>query len=111
MRRSTVLAAALGAALLVTNGLWAYRSVDFGITHSHQQVSLDETRRALAQALAIVDVLVADAGADREALIAAASAAWQAGEPFEKEGYVWVGGLGLRFAGEGRLVEVVSESP
>lgn len=59
-------------------------------------------RQALSQALAIIEVT----GASHDQIVAAANRARSSGEPFEKDGYLWVGRLGLRFTEDGKLEEV-----
>lgn len=107
MRQSTVVISLLAVALVLSNGWWAYRTLDTGITNTYQSASLEDSQQALAQALAVIN---ANAGTkpSREEIIAAAQAAWPAVEPFEKNGYLWVGRLGLRFNEAGRLVEVIA---
>jgi hypothetical protein len=46
--------------------------------------------------------VVAEPGATREPVLEAAGS-----EPFEKDGFVWVGHLGLRFDDDGRPLEAV----
>lgn len=104
MRRSTVTISLLAAALVVSNAWWAYRILDAGITYTYQRASLEESRQALSQALAIIKASGAS-NPSRTRIIAAAQEALPAEEPFEKDGYWWVGRLGLRFNDAGRLVE------
>ena len=107
MRKSSVAISLLAVALVLSNGWWAYRALDAGVTHTYPGASLEEAQQALAQALAVIK---ANAGPNptREQVISAAQAAWPAVEPFEKDGYLWVGRLGLRFNETGRLVEAVA---
>ena len=107
MRRSTIAIAVLATALVASNAGLAYRLLDAGVTHTYQSASLEENQQALSQALAVIKA----AGApdySRQSIVAAAQAAWPGVEPFEKDGYLWVGRLGLRFNAEGRLVEAVT---
>ena len=106
MNRSTIIIVLLTVALIASNALWAYRLLDAGVSHMYQGVSLEENQQALSQALAIIKVM-ASQGASRAESVAAAQKAWPSGEPFEKEGYLWVGRLGLRFNKAGELVEAV----
>lgn len=107
MRKSTVAISLLAVVLVLSNGWWAYRTLDAGITHTYQSASLEESQQALAQALAVIKANAA-ANPSKAEVIAAAQAAWPAVEPFEKDGYLWVGRLGLRFNDAGRLVEAVT---
>jgi hypothetical protein len=107
MRRANLAFSLLAAALLISNAWWAYRSVDTAVTQSYRDAQLEESRQALFQALAIINAAGAgDATKDR--IVDAALTAWPAVEPFEKDGYLWVGRLGLRFNEEGRLVQAVA---
>ncbi|MGZ5801623.1 MAG: hypothetical protein ACXWJZ_13430 [Burkholderiaceae bacterium] len=107
MKRTTVAISLLTIALVVTNAWWAYRLLDAGVSYTYQGVSLEENQQALSQALAIIKVLGTDK-ASREQVIQAAQNAWSSTKPFEKDGYMWVGRLGLRFNEADHLVEAVS---
>jgi len=107
MKRSAIVVAGLSVALVASNAWWAYRSLDFGITYTYQQASLDEASQALSQSLAIIDALARDPHATREQLVEVAAGAWSSGDPFEKDGYVWVGRLGLEFQPDGAFAGAV----
>ncbi len=106
VRKSTIATTLLGIALIASNAWWAYHALDAGVSYTYQGVTLEENRQGLAQALAIINS-TASQGASRAEVIAAAQNAWPSSEPFEKEGYLWVGRLGLRFNDAGQLVEAV----
>lgn len=108
MKRSAIVMTGLSIALVATNAWWAYRSVDFGISYTYQQVSLEKASQALSQSLAIIGALAANPDAPRERLVEVAAGAWSSGEPFEKDGYVWVGRLGLEFGPDGAFVGAVT---
>ena len=105
MKRSVLVIAALAVALIGSNAWWAYRILDAGVSATYREVSLEDHRTALAQLLAIVPAAVRP-GATRAEILEAARRDSKR-EPFEKDGYVWVGRLGLKFDGSGHLVEVV----
>ena len=107
MRRTTIAISLLAITLVVTNAWWTYRLLDAGVSYTYQGASLEENQQALSQALAIIKVLGTN-NASREQIVQAAQAAWPSTEPFEKDGYLWVGRLGLRFDQAGQLVEAVS---
>ncbi|MCK6545618.1 hypothetical protein L6R52_07090 [Myxococcota bacterium] len=90
--------------LVISNLGWAYLLLDAGVSLTHQRDALDEHRDALRQALTLLPI-VAQSGVSRERIVSAARPAGDALEPFEKDGFVWVGRLGLRFSDQGRLVE------
>lgn len=107
MRKTTIAISLLAVALVATNAWWAYRLLDAGVSYTYQGASLEENQQALSQALAVIKVLGTN-NASREKIVQAAQAAWPSTEPFEKDGYLWVGRLGLRFNQAGHLVEAVS---
>ena len=104
MSKSSIVIVLLLVALLASNAFWFYAAIDLGITATYRETVLEEHREALWQTLAMLPHVASDA-AGREAVLAAAA---QGGdEAFEKEGFVWIGRLGLRFDPAGRLIEVV----
>ena len=105
MKHTRLVVGLLALALVVSNAYWLYRVVDAGITLSYRDDSLQDHREALAQALAILPV-VASLEAAPQDVIAVATEASRATRSFEKEGYLWVGQLGLRFDSNGRLEAV-----
>lgn len=107
MRRTTIAISLLAVVLVATNAWWAYRLLDASVSYTYQGASLEESQQALSQSLAIIKALSAN-NASREQIVQAAQAAWPSTEPFEKDGYLWVGRLGLRFNQAGHLIEAVS---
>lgn len=105
MKKSTIAISALAGALVASNVWWAYQLLDVGLSYTYQGVSLEESQQALTQTLAVIEVM-SSGDASRDRIVAAADKAWSSGEPFEKDGYLWVGRLGLRFSDNGGLVEV-----
>jgi len=106
MKRSTVAIVLLGVALIGSNIWWAYGALDAGITYTYQQDSLQKSQEALKQTLAVIKA--SGQGATKEEVLAAAmSNAEGVTEPFEKEGYIWVGSIGLRFSEGGHLQEAM----
>jgi len=105
MMRPALAISALAVALIGSNAWLAYRNLDAGVTATYRQVSLEDHRTALAQVLAILPLAVRP-GATRAEILEAARRDDKT-EPFEKDGYVWVGRVGLKFDGSGHLVDVV----
>jgi hypothetical protein len=105
MKKTTAIISALAFALLASNAYWTYRFIDQGVTLAYQDREYDEAQQALLQARAIIKVQ-ATRNAGRAEIIQAAQKAWSAGEPFEKDGYLWVGRVGLKFDDAGRLVDL-----
>ena len=81
--------------------------MEAGVSYTYQGVSLELSRESLSRALAIIRVPGA-CDASRRQVIKAAQQASPSVAPFEKEGYVWMGELGLRFDASGHLVEVMN---
>ena len=106
MKRSTIAISCLIVALIASNAWAVYKIVDVGVTLHYSNGELKESQEALSQALAIIKVSSAP-GVTRSQIVDAAKKALPDVEPFEKDGYLWVGRLGLRFDPRGRLVEVV----
>ena len=92
--------------LVASNTWWAYQLVGAGVSATYRDQSLQEHRGALAQALAILPVAVRIESTRTEVIEAAQQSAPN-GEPFEKDGYTWIGHIGLRFDQNGRLAELV----
>ena len=107
MSKYGVLIASLGLALVGTNAWWAYRTLDAGITNTYARASHDTTSELLAQTVAVLPV-AASATSTKADVIAAAVVPNDTVGPYEKEGFVWVGQLGLRFSDQGRLVAVAA---
>jgi len=105
LKRSTIVIWVLSLALVVSNLWWFGLLLDAGITATYRDDSFDRHHRALAELLAVVPA-AADPAATRESVLSAARDAAGDDDPFEKEGFVWVGQLGYRFDDDGRLVEV-----
>jgi len=96
-------------ALLASNAWWAFRMLDAGISYTYQSASLESTSELLNQSLALLSV-VTKPGITRNEVINAARLSNDTAVSSEKEGYVWVGQLGLKFNEQGRFIEAVTPS-
>ena len=105
MNKSRVAILVLALALIGSNAWWAYRAVDAGVTAGYHEASFREHHQALAQAIAILPV-AANPDATPAQVLEAAKQAARTSNTFEEDGFVWVGQLGLKFSGAGRLLEV-----
>jgi hypothetical protein len=103
--RSRIAIAALACALVVSNALWAYQLIDAGVTQSYTDVSLTDNREAVGQLIAVVNE-ASKPSATRESIIAAAEPPGDSSEPFEKDGYLWTGSIGLKFDSNNHLIGV-----
>ena len=107
MRLSTAVIAILFALLVASNAWWAYHAIDAGVTATYQQESFRSTQEALAQALAVLPVAASPTATKEQVILAARRGPGGPAsyDTFEKDGFTWVGQLGLRFDDAGRLVE------
>jgi hypothetical protein len=104
MRKSTVAIVGLTVALVASNAFWLYTSIDAGISHTYLDDSYRHARDSAQQALALLP-LAARADSTKDSLVDAVLRIDHKTPPFEKDGFTWVGSLGLRFSSEGRLLE------
>ena len=107
MSRTTAIITTLATLLAATNAWWVYRVLDTGISLTYLKASHETTATQLAAAEAVINAVVKE-GYTKESVIRAAQAATQDSVPFEKDGAVWVGQLGLQFNTEGRLAKVIT---
>lgn len=106
MKKSTVAIWVLAASLVASNAWWVFRTLDSGITSTYQKAQLEEEQQASNQAIAIIRA-VAIPNATQAQIVEAARKEWPAPEPFEKDGHIWVGRLGLKFDDQGKLKDVI----
>ncbi len=92
-------------ALIATNAAWAVHAFDQGLTLTYLNQSMEDTAGRLDQALAVLPVSAKPNVLQAE-VIHAAQRPGAGSVPFEKDGFVWVEGLGMRFDAQGRLVAV-----
>jgi hypothetical protein len=104
MKKSTVAIIMLFVLLLASNIWWLYKTIDFGVTYTHMLDTYEITDKALNQAITLLPVVAQD-NISRENIIKAASLPNDTIGPFEKEGYVWVGEIGLKFNEQGKLIK------
>jgi hypothetical protein len=104
MRKTPYLTAALTVALVASNAFWLYKTVDSGVSYSYLNDSYQGARSTALQALAILPVATRVDSSQSEVVAAAAKAGGSA-DTFEKDGYTWVGNIGLKFDAAGRLIE------
>jgi hypothetical protein len=104
MKRSTVAIAGLSFLVVASNLFWAYVVLDGGVSYTYLQSSCDVARGTALQAIAVAAEVARDS-ATKQSVIDAAAQIQPGVDPFEKEGFVWVGDIGLRFDGSGKFVE------
>ncbi len=104
MRKQTIAIIVLSITLLTTNAWWVYSTIDFGITHTYAMQTCVEDSQALKQTMAILPLVASHSSSPTQVITAAML--WPDEQPFEKDGFTWVGRLGLRFDTQGKLAEV-----
>ena len=104
MRKTSYHVAGLIVALVATNAMWFYTTIDSGVSYSYLNDSYQGARSTALQTLAILPVATRLDSSQSEVVAAAANASGGA-EPFEKDGYTWVGNIGMKFDANGRLIE------
>jgi len=104
MKLSTIAILGLSAGLIATNVFWLYKMVDAGISYTYLQTSYNDARGTALQALALLPE-VARQSTTRQAAIDVVQRVQPGSMLFEKDGFVWVGDIGLRFDSAGRLIE------
>jgi hypothetical protein len=107
LNKPRIAIAALALALVASNAWWAYRLLDAGISLTYSRASQEATSELLSQILAVLPI-VAKPGASRSEVLAAARIPNDPTGPFQKEGFVWVGQLGLQFNEQGRFVKAIA---
>jgi len=108
MKRSTLGIIGLAVALIGSNLWWVYHAIDAGVTAAYQDDSFRAVSTALKQHEAILP-LVLEGKRNKAEIVAAAKAAANDPEPFEKEGVTHIGRVGLKFDAKNRLVGLVSD--
>ena len=106
MARTKIGLLLLAITLLVSNVWWAFQSFDSRVTQSYMAVSLEDNRIALDQAIAVAKE-ASRADATRDSIAMAATLSGAHAEPFEKDGFIWIGRIGLKFQDDGTLQDVV----
>lgn len=104
MKRSSIAIAVLAAALVASNVWWAYLAIDRGISRAYLQATYDTDSALLKQALAVL----AKPAASKAEILAAVRGSTASGQPYDKDGFVWVGELGLKFDSYGHLVKAIA---
>jgi hypothetical protein len=100
----------LAVALVVSNALWAYHLMPLLTALNYGEREWEQRRLGIAQSLEMIKAF-ARSESSREQLIAAARRGWPEVSPQERNGYVWVGRLGLQFNDSGQLNDVVYWTP
>lgn len=88
---------------LFSNLWWFYWSLDTGVTQAYLKTNLDRHEKALQQALSLL-AIAARPNVSPAEMIDAASLPEDQSPPFEKDGYIWVGEIGLKFSEDGKLL-------
>ena len=92
--------------LVVSNAFWLYNSIDTAITLSYRDQQVHELDASLTQAQQLLPVAFGSPG--KESFVAAAMQILEQ-DSFDKDGCIWIGGLGFKF-NENETLEHVSRS-
>jgi hypothetical protein len=106
MRKTSYVIAGLAVALVGTNAFWLYKTIDSAVSYSYLNDSYRAARSSAQQAFAVLPV-AARPGSSQADVVAAAVRAGDVAEPFEKDGYTWVGDIGLKFGSDGPVVDAM----
>ncbi len=93
----------LAVLLVGTNAFWVYVTFDNAVTASYRDQRISEYRVTSTQLSQVIPELAS--GKSREEVIKIVSRHTDM-DPFEKDGCVWIGWMGLHFTGDGRLQSV-----
>lgn len=104
MNKAKIAIIGLSVTLVISNCWWAYVVYDQMITKMYHDDSFRTSQRALKQCIRLLPIVANDSTRDE---VVAAARDKNGSEPFEKEGFLWVDELGLKFDEKGRLVQVV----
>jgi hypothetical protein len=108
MATSKTILIALLVALIGTNTFWLYRIIDIGISYSYLEDSEIACHKTLRVAVAAIPVIAHPKSGKSDVVATAESASGI--DSFEKDGFVWTSGLGLRFNQTGRVESASSDT-
>jgi hypothetical protein len=89
--------------LVLSNGWWLYQSIDQGVTQSYRDQEYYELENRQKQIIKMMPALSENLSKEKVIEIASRHSDMQ---KFEKDGCTWVGWVGLKFNGKGKLESV-----
>jgi hypothetical protein len=95
----------LSVALLLTNAWWVFCLLDAGITQTYMGKNIEDHAKALTQTMKLLPV-VSRPGTLRKEILAAARVSSKPDDDIEKDGFIWVENIGLKFDAHEKLVAV-----
>lgn len=104
MSKIKITLALLACALIGSNAWWAYRALDHAVSYGYLSDSYHAAVEQRDVAFSLLRLIGAGHTSRVELLDAAKAIANS--DPFEKDGYVWVGFVGLQFDAGGRLKDI-----
>ncbi len=107
MKTTTLTIGALTIGLIASNVWWAAKVLDGGISYTYLKASSDTATEQLNQTMAVLNALTKQNASRQEIVVAARSPVPGAIE-YEKQGYLWVGQIGMKFNESGHLIKVVT---
>jgi hypothetical protein len=104
-----IIIAILSILLIATNGYWLYSTIDFGISYTYLESSMDLTAKALEQTMIVANHNVIGMPLE-EAQIKFKTDVYGL-EPFIKEGCLYVGQVCLELNDKNIITEVTTGAP
>lgn len=98
-----ILVASLLALLLGSNAYWLFVLFDAGVSQTYNGQYIDDLKGANDDLRRIIPVLTQSR--PRSEVVEIVSDLYDV-EPFEKDGCVWIGSVGLKFSDQGKLSSV-----
>jgi hypothetical protein len=105
MKHNTLAIVNLSVVLIGTNAYWIYAFIDTAIGLQYSRLAFQQSSQALKQAIGLPIVARSDATPTKvvEELKKISKA-----DSFEKDGFTWIGRLGLKFDRDGRVSEAAA---
>ncbi len=107
MNRSIFTILLLFAWLAASNVFWVIKLNNGVAEHVLMRSSLDAARKVALQSFAVISEAASE-NATRQSVIDAAVRVRPGTDPYVKEGFVWIGDIGLRFDEGDKLIEAKS---
>lgn len=104
--KAVVIITLLTAALIWSNLYWIYRAFDDDVTAAYREQMVTEYEQTTKQTFQIIGLLLKHQNG-RSQILSGLSQTSDS-EPFDKDGYHWVGQVGLKFDDQDNLFEVLS---
>lgn len=105
MKQSKITITVLSFLLVGSNLVWMYLWMNSMSTIKYNQLSLIQEREKLSQALTMLPIVAKFDSTEAQVIDAASKGAERTYDCFEKEGFICIGHISIRFDESGRLIE------